>query len=102
MAAGAKLVGCSEGGSLSLGCRSQAGRVATPLLVMAEEFCRLQSTDKTEQPFAHHHAPAQMHGTCLGFETLAVIASNNRSILADFDAENMPTPLFPTDKAKKR
>lgn len=43
-----------------------------------------------------------MHGTCLGFETLAVIASKNHSILADFDAENMPTPLFPTDKAKKR
>lgn len=40
-----------------------------------------------------------LHGTCLGFETLAVIASKNHSILGSFDAENYPSPLFPTDKA---
>lgn len=44
----------------------------------------------------------QLHGTCLGFETLAVIASKNHSILSEFDAENLPSPLFPTDKAEKR
>jgi hypothetical protein len=38
----------------------------------------------------------QVHGTCLGFETLAVIASRNHSILSDFDAENLPSPLFLT------
>ncbi|RMZ57383.1 hypothetical protein APUTEX25_004217 [Auxenochlorella protothecoides] len=42
-----------------------------------------------------------LHGTCLGFETLAVIASKNHSILSEFDAENLPSPLFPTDKAEK-
>ncbi|GAB4816247.1 hypothetical protein N2152v2_003293 [Parachlorella kessleri] len=40
-----------------------------------------------------------LHGTCLGFETLAIIAASNHSILEDFDAENLPSPLFYTDEA---
>eukprot|EP00887_Chlorella_sp_A99_P003173 scaffold9.g3173.t1 len=40
-----------------------------------------------------------LHGTCLGFETLAVIASRNHSILTDFDAEDNASPLYPTELA---
>lgn len=40
-----------------------------------------------------------VHGTCLGFETLAIIASGNHSILSEFDSENLPSPLFLTDTA---
>lgn len=42
-----------------------------------------------------------VHGTCLGFETLAVVVSGNSSILGTFSAENLPSPLFLTDKAHK-
>ncbi|KDD74766.1 hypothetical protein H632_c1088p1, partial [Helicosporidium sp. ATCC 50920] len=42
-----------------------------------------------------------MHGTCLGFEALAVAASRNHSILTHFDAEDLPSALFPTDLAQK-
>ncbi len=38
----------------------------------------------------------QVHGTCLGFEALAIIASGNHSILSEFDAENLPSPIFLT------
>ena len=38
----------------------------------------------------------QLHGVCLGMEALAVAVSRNHSILADFDAENLPSPLFLT------
>lgn len=41
-----------------------------------------------------------MHGTCLGFETLAILASKNESVLTDCDAEDYPQPLYPTEKAK--
>lgn len=43
-----------------------------------------------------------MHGTCLGFEVLAVIAAQNTSVLSSFDAENDPRPLFLTDIAESR
>lgn len=42
-----------------------------------------------------------VHGTCLGFEALAIIASGNHSILSRFSAENLPGALFPTDTAEK-
>lgn len=42
---------------------------------------------------------SQVHGTCLGMETLAVILSGNYSILTSFDAENSPVPLLFTDEA---
>ena len=42
----------------------------------------------------------QLHGTCLGFEVLAILASKNESILVNSDAENYPQPLYPTEKAK--
>ncbi len=41
----------------------------------------------------------QLHGTCLGFEVLAVIAARNSSVLTNFDAENFAQPLYPTEKA---
>lgn len=44
----------------------------------------------------------QLHGTCLGFEVLAVIASGNHSVLEEFDSEDLPSPLFYTDEAPKR
>ena len=41
-----------------------------------------------------------LHGTCLGFEALAIIAGkNNESVVSDFDAEDYSQPLFPTEKA---
>lgn len=40
-----------------------------------------------------------VHGTCLGFEALAVVVSGNDTILGTFNAENLPSPLFLTDKA---
>jgi hypothetical protein len=40
-----------------------------------------------------------VHGTCLGFEALAIVASANHSILSEFDAENLPSSLFLTDAA---
>ena len=49
----------------------------------------------------HGHHNQQLHGTCLGFETLAVIASGNHSILSDFDAEDYASPLYPTELAGK-
>lgn len=42
-----------------------------------------------------------VYGVCLGFETLAIVASGNHSILSQFDAENLPSPLFLTDSAEK-
>lgn len=42
-----------------------------------------------------------MHGTCLGFEALAVAASGNTSILSTFDAEDYAQPLYPTEHAGK-
>lgn len=41
----------------------------------------------------------QVHGTCLGFEALAIIISRNTSVLADMDALNSPAPLFYTELA---
>lgn len=43
----------------------------------------------------------QLHATCLGFETLAVIASSNTSILGPFSAEDYPSPLYFTEEAEK-
>lgn len=40
-----------------------------------------------------------MHGTCLGFEALAVAASGNTSVLTTFDAEDYAQPLYPTEHA---
>jgi gamma-glutamyl hydrolase len=40
-----------------------------------------------------------LHGTCLGFEALAILAAKNESLLADFDAEDYSQPLFPTEFA---
>jgi len=43
-----------------------------------------------------------IHGTCLGFEALAIIASgDNSTILTKFDAEDYAQPLIPTSGAKK-
>jgi len=43
-----------------------------------------------------------IHGTCLGFEALAIIASgDNSTILTKFDAEDYAQPLKPTSAAKK-
>ena len=36
-----------------------------------------------------------LHGTCLGFEALAVAVTGNASILQDFDAIDYPQPLIP-------
>ena len=36
-----------------------------------------------------------LHGTCLGFEALAVAVAGNYSILQDFDAGDDPRPLIP-------
>ncbi|KAK9823907.1 hypothetical protein WJX72_006292 [[Myrmecia] bisecta] len=41
-----------------------------------------------------------IHGTCLGFETLAIIASRNTSLLARFDAEDNASPLYMTEDAE--
>lgn len=41
----------------------------------------------------------QIHGTCLGFEALAIIISRNTSILSDMDALNAPAPLLYTELA---
>lgn len=38
-------------------------------------------------------------GTCLGFETLAVLLSKNVSVLGKFDAEDLPSPLIYTPLA---
>lgn len=40
-----------------------------------------------------------MHGTCLGFEALAIIVSHNTSVLSDMDALNAPAPLLYTELA---
>lgn len=42
---------------------------------------------------------AQVHGTCLGMETLAVTISSNYTILGSFNAEDAPAPLLYTDEA---
>ena len=42
----------------------------------------------------------QIHGTCLGFEALAVVASQNSSILSKYDAEDYAQPLYPTEHAE--
>jgi gamma-glutamyl hydrolase len=42
-----------------------------------------------------------LHGTCLGFEALAVAAAGNASVLATFDAEDYAQPLYPTEHAEK-
>lgn len=42
-----------------------------------------------------------MHGTCLGFEAVAVAASGNASVLATFDAEDYAQPLYPTEYADR-
>ena len=39
----------------------------------------------------------QLHGTCLGFEALTLIASGNMSILSAFDADDNASPLLLTD-----
>jgi hypothetical protein len=36
-----------------------------------------------------------LHGTCLGFEALAVAVTGNYSVLQDFDAGDDPRPLIP-------
>ena len=41
----------------------------------------------------------QVHGTCLGMETLCVITSENYTILTEFDAEDAAAPLLYTDVA---
>lgn len=48
------------------------------------------------QAFVQH---LQVHGTCLGLETLSIIISGNTSILSDMDAEDAPAPLLYTDEA---
>ena len=40
---------------------------------------------------------AQLHGTCLGFEALALIASGNMSILSAFDSDDNASPLLLTE-----
>lgn len=50
----------------------------------------------TNQP---EPSPTQVHGTCLGFEALAIIISCNTSILSTMDAENAPAPLLYTELA---
>ncbi len=40
-----------------------------------------------------------LHGTCLGFETLAILAAKNESVVTDFDAEDYSQPLYPTELA---
>ncbi|KAL4537262.1 hypothetical protein Ndes2526B_g04834 [Nannochloris sp. 'desiccata'] len=41
-----------------------------------------------------------LHGTCLGFEALAILAANNNeSVVTNFDAEDYSQPLYPTEKA---
>jgi gamma-glutamyl hydrolase len=40
-----------------------------------------------------------VHGTCLGFEALAIIVSHNTSVLSDMDALNAPAPLLYTEAA---
>ncbi|KAI8110154.1 hypothetical protein M9435_001833 [Picochlorum sp. BPE23] len=40
-----------------------------------------------------------MHGTCLGFEAIAIAATGNTSILGRFDAEDYAQPLYPTEHA---
>jgi hypothetical protein len=42
---------------------------------------------------------SQVHGTCLGFEALAIIISRNTSVLSDMDAINAPAPLLYTERA---
>ena len=41
----------------------------------------------------------QLHGTCLGFEALAILAAQNESVVTEFDAEDYSQPLYPTEKA---
>jgi gamma-glutamyl hydrolase len=38
-----------------------------------------------------------LHGTCLGFEAIAILASGNTSVLSSFDAEDYAQPLYPTE-----
>ncbi|KAK9799018.1 hypothetical protein WJX73_007185 [Symbiochloris irregularis] len=40
-----------------------------------------------------------IHGTCLGFEALAIVAANNASVLTEFDADNFAGPLNLTEAA---
>jgi hypothetical protein len=40
-----------------------------------------------------------VHGTCLGFEALAIIVSRNTSVLSDMDALNAPSALLYTEDA---
>lgn len=42
-----------------------------------------------------------LHGTCLGFEELAVVTANNASVLTSFNAENISLPLIFTPYAQK-
>lgn len=42
----------------------------------------------------------QVHGTCLGMETLATIVSSNYTLLAETDAEDAPAELLYTNEAK--
>ena len=42
-----------------------------------------------------------LFGTCLGFETLAILAAKNESVVTNFDAEDYPEALYPTEKAEK-
>lgn len=43
----------------------------------------------------------QLHGTCLGFEALAVIVTGNASILSRFDSYNDPSPLVLTEDGRQ-
>ncbi|BDA45120.1 Gamma-glutamyl hydrolase [Coccomyxa sp. Obi] len=41
-----------------------------------------------------------LHGTCLGFEALAVIVSGDGKVLSDFDSYNYPSPLVLTENGR--
>ena len=80
-------------------------RLPNPVPALTPSGCNLpQHHLQTVCPFCPllPSLPFQLHGTCLGFETLAIIAAKNHSILEEFDSENLPSPLFYTDVAAKR
>ena len=49
---------------------------------------------------AHACMHAQLHGTCLGLEALAIIVGGNASILTPFDADDNAAPLILTQDGR--
>lgn len=70
-----------------------------PVAVPDTETHAFTALTRTPAPSYPCTPAPQVHGTCLGMETLSVILSGNYSILSPYAAEDAPAPLMYTDSA---